>query len=45
MTAAATTIPSAPVSGLLRRLADAMPTLECYTGEDAAALRQLAEVR
>lgn len=41
-TAAATPAP-APVAGLLRRLADALPAMEGYTGEDAAALRQLAE--
>ncbi len=43
-TAAATPAP-APVAGLLRRLADALPTMEGYTGEDAAALRQLAEAQ
>ena len=42
-TAAATPAAPAPVAGLLRRLADALPTMEGYTGEDAAALRQLAE--
>lgn len=43
-TAAATPAP-APVAGLLRRLADALPAMEGYTGEDAAALRQLAEAQ
>ena len=42
-TAAATPAAPAPVAGLLRRLADALPAMEGYTGEDAAALRQLAE--
>ena len=42
-TAAATPSAPAPVAGLLRRLAEALPTMEGYTGEDAAALRQLAE--
>lgn len=30
-------------AGLLRRLAEALPTMEGYTGEDAATLRQMAE--
>ncbi len=42
MTAATT---AAPASGLLRRLADALPTMEGYTGEDAETLRQLAEAQ
>ena len=44
-TAAATPSAPAPVAGLLRRLAEALPTMEGYTGEDAAALRQLAEAQ
>ena len=42
---AATATPAAPASGLLRRLADALPTMEGYTGEDAETLRQLAEAQ
>ncbi|MBQ6655996.1 MAG: hypothetical protein IJM64_01775 [Ottowia sp.] len=40
MTAAAL---DAPVAGLLRRLADALPAMGGYTGEDADTLRRLAE--
>ena len=43
-TAAATPAP-APVAGLLRRLADALPTMDGYTGEDADVLRQLADAQ
>ena len=42
---AATPAAPAPVAGLLRRLADALPAMDGYTGEDAAALRQHAEAQ
>ena len=42
MTAATAAI-DATVAGLLRRIADALPSLGGYTGEDAATLRQLAD--
>ena len=42
MTAAAAAL-DAPASGLLRRIADALPAMDGYTGEDAATLRRLAD--
>ena len=39
----ATAALDAPASGLLRRLADALPAMGGYTGEDANTLRRLAE--
>ena len=43
-TPAATPAP-APAAGLLRRLADALPTMDGYTDEDAYTLRQLADAQ
>ena len=41
MNTATLAIPSR--AGLLRRIAEALPAMEGYTGEDAATLRQMAE--
>ena len=39
----ATAALDAPASGLLRRIADALPAMGGYTGEDVNTLRRLAE--
>ena len=45
MNTAAATLAPAPAAGLLRRIAEALPTMDGYTDEDAAVLRQLADAQ
>ena len=45
MNTATATLAAPSCAGLLRRIADVLPSISGYTGEDAATLRQLADAQ
>ena len=45
MNTASATLAAPSCAGLLRRIADVLPSISGYTGEDAATLRQLADAQ